>query len=125
MVGESATARRLLTATPPLPGHLRIYAPERTLKKDDAPGLFTMISTTLEGSMNPKRYPFRPLRGGISALYLAELSEHLFELEEFSDKQERGKWSFTFQYSDHQVTLTHDSQVLVDGVPHSSSISTG
>lgn len=28
----------------------------------------------------------------------------------------KGKWSFTFQYADHQITITHDEQIFVDGV---------
>ncbi|WP_135535214.1 HalOD1 output domain-containing protein [Halostella pelagica] len=38
-------------------------------------------------------------------------------------EQERGEWSFTFQFSDHQVTVTHDSQILVDGVAHTPDVS--
>lgn len=30
--------------------------------------------------------------------------------------QETGVWSFTFQYSDHQVTITHDAKIIVDGI---------
>jgi hypothetical protein len=30
---------------------------------------------------------------------------------------DRGTWSFTFQYGDHQVTITDDSEILVDGRP--------
>jgi hypothetical protein len=40
------------------------------------------------------------------------------------DEQERGKWSFTFQYSDHQITVTHESQVFVDGTVPRSNTST-
>lgn len=32
------------------------------------------------------------------------------------DNQEMGEWSFTFQYSDHQVTITHDTKIFVDGM---------
>jgi hypothetical protein len=35
-------------------------------------------------------------------------------------EQERGDWRLTFQFSDHHVTVAHDSQILVDGVEHSS-----
>lgn len=38
-------------------------------------------------------------------------------------EQERGQWSLTFQYSDHQVTVTHDSQILVDGVAYTPDAS--
>ncbi|WP_435062448.1 HalOD1 output domain-containing protein [Halobaculum sp. EA56] len=37
---------------------------------------------------------------------------------------ERGEWSFTFRFSDHQVTVTHESQIFVDGVPHATDAST-
>lgn len=30
--------------------------------------------------------------------------------------QEKGEWNFTFRYTDHQVTLTDDGQILIDGV---------
>jgi len=33
-------------------------------------------------------------------------------------ERETGEWSFTFQYADHQVTITHDEQIFVDGVAH-------
>lgn len=32
--------------------------------------------------------------------------------------QETGVWDFTFQYSDHQVTITHDAKIFVDGAVH-------
>jgi hypothetical protein len=32
--------------------------------------------------------------------------------------EKEGEWQFTFRYADHQVTVTHDSQILVDGVAH-------
>jgi len=38
-------------------------------------------------------------------------------------EQDRGEWTFTFQFSDHQVTFTHESTVLVDGVAHPSEAS--
>lgn len=34
--------------------------------------------------------------------------------------QESAEWSFTFQYSDHQVTLTHEGEIIVDGRVHTS-----
>ena len=46
-----------------------------------------------------------------------EILENLYELD-------RGEWSFTFQYSDHQVTVTHDEQILVDGRLQTSDVST-
>lgn len=39
-------------------------------------------------------------------------------------EQKRGEWRFTFQYSDHQVTLTHDDRIFVDGTLQSSEVST-
>jgi hypothetical protein len=38
-------------------------------------------------------------------------------------RQERGQWSLTFQYSDHQVTVSHDSRILVDGVAYTPNAS--
>jgi len=38
-------------------------------------------------------------------------------------EQERGQWNLTFQYSDHQVTVTHDSEILVDGVAYTPDAS--
>ncbi|KPN29393.1 hypothetical protein SY89_00106 [Halolamina pelagica] len=38
-------------------------------------------------------------------------------------KQERREWSLTFQFSDHQVTVSHDSRILVDGVAYSPDVS--
>jgi len=38
-------------------------------------------------------------------------------------KQERGEWSLTFQFSDHQITVSHDSRILVDGVAYSPDVS--
>ena len=35
-------------------------------------------------------------------------------LEDLSGR-EMGEWSFTFQYADHQVTITQDEQIFVDG----------
>ncbi|WP_226040038.1 HalOD1 output domain-containing protein [Natrinema sp. DC36] len=40
-------------------------------------------------------------------------------------EQEKGDWTFTFQYSDPQVTLTHEEQIFVDGVLHTPSVSRG
>lgn len=32
------------------------------------------------------------------------------------DKQEKkADWSFTFQFTDHEITVTHDSQIIIDG----------
>lgn len=45
--------------------------------------------------------------------------EVLYKLSE----QDRGQWSLTFQFSDHQVTVTHDLQIFVDGVAYSSDVS--
>lgn len=38
-------------------------------------------------------------------------------------EQGRGQWSLTFQYSDHQVTVSHDLQILVDGVAYTPDAS--
>lgn len=51
------------------------------------------------------------------------LSEHidpetLIRLEDM----DQGPWSFTFRVSDHQVTITDESTVLVDGMSHSTSL---
>jgi hypothetical protein len=55
----------------------------------------------------------------LDSLYDYMDSEVLYKLS----KQERGQWSLTFQFSDHQVTVTHDSQILVDGVAYSRDAS--
>jgi len=34
------------------------------------------------------------------------------------EEQDRGVWSFTFQFADHQVTTTHESTIFVDGVKY-------
>ncbi|AGB38242.1 HalOD1 output domain-containing protein [Natronococcus occultus] len=34
---------------------------------------------------------------------------------------EKGEWSFTFQYAAHQVTITQDEQIFVDGELYTSS----
>lgn len=44
-------------------------------------------------------------------------------LEQLSE-QEKTEWSFTFQYLDHQITVTHDGQLRVDGVAYASDILT-
>ena len=44
-------------------------------------------------------------------------------LEQLSD-QDKTNWSFTFQYLDHQVTVTHEKQVLIDGTAYAPDIST-
>jgi hypothetical protein len=40
-------------------------------------------------------------------------------LEDLSG-QKKGEWSFTFQYADHQVTITQDEQIFVDGELYTS-----
>lgn len=47
----------------------------------------------------------------LDSLYDYMDPEALYKLSE----QGQGQWSLTFQFSDHQVTVTHDSQILVDG----------
>lgn len=37
--------------------------------------------------------------------------------------QEKTEWSFTFQYSDHQITVTHDARIFVDGNLHAPEVS--
>lgn len=44
-------------------------------------------------------------------------------LEQLSD-QDQTSWRFTFQYLDHQVTVTHEIQVLIDGTAYTPDIST-
>ncbi|NKE38015.1 hypothetical protein GWG54_19915 [Natronococcus sp. JC468] len=34
--------------------------------------------------------------------------------------REKGEWSFTFQYADHQVTITQGEQIFVDGELYTS-----
>lgn len=42
-------------------------------------------------------------------------------LAQLSD-QDGAEWSLTFQYTDHQVTVNHDGQILVDGTIYASDI---
>ncbi len=42
-------------------------------------------------------------------------------LEKLADMDE-GVWEFTFRVSDHQVRLTHDGTIFVDGVKHDPGI---
>jgi len=39
------------------------------------------------------------------------------------DEVDNGKWSFTFQYSDHQITVTSEKQILIDGASQSTDAS--
>lgn len=32
----------------------------------------------------------------------------------------KGEWSFTFQYADHQVSITQDEEISVDGTLYTS-----
>ena len=36
----------------------------------------------------------------------------------------RGDWEFTFSYADHQVTLTQNQQILIDGSLYEADSST-
>lgn len=56
----------------------------------------------------------------VDALYDYIDPEVLHLLEEL----ERGDWRFTFQFSDHQITVTHDHRILIDGVPYAPNTST-
>ena len=47
-----------------------------------------------------------PLHDAIDPAVLETLATH-----------QRGTWSFTFSYGDHQVTVTDDDDILVDGRP--------
>ncbi|AGN01797.1 hypothetical protein L593_09260 [Salinarchaeum sp. Harcht-Bsk1] len=40
-------------------------------------------------------------------------------------EHEGGEWSLTFQFADHQITVTHESRIFVDGVAytHDASVS--
>ena len=55
----------------------------------------------------------------IDPLYEYMNPEALYSLSE----QDGGEWSLTFQYSDHQVTVTNGSQVVVDGVAYTPNVS--
>lgn len=41
-------------------------------------------------------------------------------LDKLDDMGRNGDWRFTFQFEDHQVTITHDSRVFIDGVLYRS-----
>ena len=40
-------------------------------------------------------------------------------LRKLDDQGQEGNWQFTFLFSDHRVTVTHDAKIFVDGEPHS------
>lgn len=53
---------------------------------------------------------------GVDTTDLDPLSEHIDpDVLTKLYNQETGVWDFTFQYSDHQVTVTHDARIIVDG----------
>ncbi|MFC3478273.1 HalOD1 output domain-containing protein [Halobacterium litoreum] len=39
------------------------------------------------------------------------------------DEQDGGEWRLTFQFADHQVTVTHEARVLVDGRAYAADAS--
>lgn len=45
-------------------------------------------------------------------------------LEKLAEQDKKSGWKFTFQYSDHQITLTSNGQILVDGVARTTDIRT-
>lgn len=56
---------------------------------------------------------------GVDTADLASLHEYVDpDVLERLYEQDGGTWSFTFQYADHQVTVTHDERILVDGMAH-------
>lgn len=42
-------------------------------------------------------------------------------LNKLDEQEKGGSWRFTFQFADHQVTVTHDSQILIDGQLYGST----
>ncbi|AHG01745.1 hypothetical protein HALLA_00205 (plasmid) [Halostagnicola larsenii XH-48] len=44
-------------------------------------------------------------------------------LEQLAE-QDGTEWSFTFRYLDHQITVTHDGQIRVDGALYASDVLT-
>ena len=57
--------------------------------------------------------------GELDALYEYVNPEALYALSD----QDRGEWSLTFQFADHQVTVAHDSRILVDGIEYTPDVS--
>jgi len=60
---------------------------------------------------------------GVDPMELDPLYEYIDPeiLDRLAD-QEKGPWRFTFRFSDHQVTVTHDGEVLVDGVAATADV---
>jgi len=53
---------------------------------------------------------------GIEPVDVEPLHNHLNpEVLVALGKSDNGDWSFTFQYTDHQITVTAESQVFIDG----------
>lgn len=51
------------------------------------------------------------------------LAEHIDpEVLTVLEGMDRGEWSFTFRVSDHQVTVTDELTVLVDGVSYANDL---
>ena len=61
---------------------------------------------------------------GVAPSEVETLYEHIDpEILAKLDEADQGDWSFTFQYSDHQVTVTSEEQILIDGVSHTPDMS--
>lgn len=54
---------------------------------------------------------------GVSSEELPPLHNYIDPeiLHKLDDPETAGDWQFTFRFADHQVTVTHDAQVFVDG----------
>jgi hypothetical protein len=55
----------------------------------------------------------------LDPLYESLNPEALYALSE----QDGREWSLTFQFSDHQVTVDHESRIRVDGVTYTPDVS--
>jgi hypothetical protein len=60
---------------------------------------------------------------GVDPADLDALDEYVDpEIPDKPDDHDRGPWRFTFRFSDHQVTVTHDREILVDGVTATADV---
>jgi hypothetical protein len=61
---------------------------------------------------------------GVDPTELEPLYEYMdpAALHQLND-QDCGEWSLTFRFSDHQVTVTHETRILVDGVAYTPGAS--
>lgn len=74
-------------------------------------GVVTSVTKAVAAADGVDPEELEPLYDYIDPEVLVHLSE-----------QDRTEWSLTFQYLDHQITMTHNGQIRVDGVVYDSDI---